>query len=156
MTEKYFDIERDKLLPYWCQACLVGKESGQMSPDPRYCNGCYELLVKEAQMLTRHADWMPQDGKISPENMGTTNSLNTEPAGVLLYLKSEKSQSYQNPARTTKVNLGGRPRKDIPVKLIHKLSKQGLSIGKITRELKAQGQPISAMSVQRVLSGERM
>jgi hypothetical protein len=75
---------------------------------------------------------------------------------VLLHTKTNKPHAYQNPARDRlKVSVGGRPKKNIPVKLIRKLSKGGLSIGGIVRELQRQGTIISAMSVQRVVSGER-
>jgi hypothetical protein len=54
-----------------------------------------------------------------------------------------------------KVNVGGRPKKDIPVRLIHKLSNAGPSIVGVVPELKRQGQSISVMNVSRVLSDER-
>jgi len=39
-----------------------------MSPNPRYCQGCYEFLLKEAEMLTerritRRPDWIPSQPK---------------------------------------------------------------------------------------------
>lgn len=71
-------------------------------------------------------------------------------------MKSKKKQSYQNPTHGVVLNLGGRPRKDVPIKLILKLSSDdGFSIGKIVKELKKQGLTISAMTVSRVLSGKR-
>lgn len=55
---------------------------------------------------------------------------------VLLHMKTYKPHAYQNTIRDMpKVNLGGRLKKNIPVKLIRKLSKGGLSIGGIVREL---------------------
>ena len=29
MSERYFDIERDKLFPYFCLGCLIGKTAGE-------------------------------------------------------------------------------------------------------------------------------
>ena len=55
----------------------------------------------------------------------------------------------------TKQNPGGRPKKDVPVRLIRRLSKQGMGIRDIVKKLKAQGQTTSAMTVSRVLSGKR-
>lgn len=43
-----FDIVRDiKAIEdggLFCQACLVGKNKEAISPDPRYCQDCYDLL----------------------------------------------------------------------------------------------------------------
>ena len=55
---------------------------------------------------------------------------------VLLHTKSEESHIYQNPTKDVVLNLGGRPRKDVPVELIRKFSSDGLSIGKIVRKLR--------------------
>ena len=55
----------------------------------------------------------------------------------------------------TKQNIGGRPKKDIPTSLTRNLFNHGMSARDIARELKAQGQIISAMTVNRVLSGEK-
>jgi hypothetical protein len=75
---------------------------------------------------------------------------------VLLHTKSKESHTYQNPTEDRpKASVGGRPKKDIPVDIIHLLSERGLSIGEIVKELKAQEQMVSAMTVSRVLSGER-
>jgi hypothetical protein len=46
-------------------------------------------------------------------------------------------------------------KKDIPVKLIHKLSNERPSIVGVVPELKRQGHSISAMTVCGVLPGER-
>ncbi len=58
---------------------------------------------------------------------------------VLLHTKRNEVHSYQNPPEDRpKPNVGGRPRKDVSVDLIRKLSDEGLSIGKIVKELKAK------------------
>ena len=74
----------------------------------------------------------------------------------MLHTKREDGQLYQNlPEDRPPPDISGRPRKDVSVDQIHKLSDKGLDIWKIVKELKAQGQIISAMTVQRVLSGQR-
>ena len=69
--EELFKIKRDIAIEniggFFCQACLVGKTIDEMSPDRRYCQGCYKVLLNEAEMLTGHdvrATWRP---KIAPE-----------------------------------------------------------------------------------------
>ncbi len=43
-----FDIVRDSKAiqdgGFFCQACLVGKDKTAISPDPRYCQDCYDVL----------------------------------------------------------------------------------------------------------------
>ena len=74
----------------------------------------------------------------------------------MLHTKTENGQLYQNLTEDRPPpDVGGRPRKDVSVDLIHKLSDEGLGIWNIAKELKAQGQIISAMTVSRVLSGRR-
>lgn len=63
----YFDIKRDREIiesgGFFCAACLVGKPVTEQSPDSRYCEGCYDLLKKEAALLppTKRPGWIPQN-----------------------------------------------------------------------------------------------
>jgi len=56
---RYFSIERDVRIVneggLFCQVCLVGKPPTEASPDPRYCQNCYEFLLKEAELDTAGA-----------------------------------------------------------------------------------------------------
>ena len=62
----YFNIERDleieKVGGFFCQACVVSKPASELSADPRYCLGCYEVLNHEPQ---------------TPENATEENHQNT-------------------------------------------------------------------------------
>ena len=66
MSNRYFDVHRDFTVikdgGFFCQACLIGKEKTAISPDPRYCRGCYDFLAEEAEMLTGHSrvEWKPK------------------------------------------------------------------------------------------------
>jgi hypothetical protein len=59
----YFSIKMDMTFPCFCSACLVGKTANEQSPDPRYCQSCYEFLLKEASLLdgSRRPAWIPKD-----------------------------------------------------------------------------------------------
>ena len=61
MIEKSFDIKRDLEIikdgGFFCQACVVGKDD--QSPDPRYCQGCYGLLLQETKLAPGKASWKP-------------------------------------------------------------------------------------------------
>ena len=41
------DIEIENAGGFFCEACLVGKPADEQSPDPCYCQGCYDLLNAE-------------------------------------------------------------------------------------------------------------
>jgi hypothetical protein len=65
-----FDIKRDLEIiaagGFWCKACCVGRPAAERSPDERYCQGCYEYLLAEADILIesgskRRPAWIPKD-----------------------------------------------------------------------------------------------
>jgi hypothetical protein len=61
----YFNIKRDNTYPFFCQACLVGKPLDDSSPDPRYCQECYDFLLREAEISSGHirSSWIPKESK---------------------------------------------------------------------------------------------
>lgn len=146
-----FDIKQDKLYPCFCQACLVGKtESAMSSKDIRYCVDCQQVIEAEYALI---ADNSGRKSRYVPVAHIERDTSKEEE--VLLHTNNENTHVYQNPTQTPIINLGGRPRKDIPTDLIHKLSKQDLSIKSIVQELKGRGYTLSAMTVSRVLLGKR-
>jgi hypothetical protein len=66
MSEKYFDIERDKKFPCFCLDCATGKSAEEQSPDSRYCHNCYKFLLKEAEILpmNKRPGWLPKYAKL--------------------------------------------------------------------------------------------
>ena len=70
MGENYFDIKGDleiiNTVGFFCCACVVGKPAEKQSPDPRYCQDCYALLLKEAELLPvrKCPEWMPKPYQI--------------------------------------------------------------------------------------------
>lgn len=65
MTDNLFATDRDRAIieagGFFCEACLVGKPLDDVSPNPRYCLGCYEVLSAEAKLLGRgkKPSWLP-------------------------------------------------------------------------------------------------
>jgi len=57
MGKRYFDVHRDFAVikdgGFFCQACLMGKEKTTISPDPRYCQNCYDFLREALETDTR-------------------------------------------------------------------------------------------------------
>ena len=144
---------------FFCNACLVHKPLDERSLDKRYCHECYDFLMEEASLDTsrRRADWKPREARQKPieeeEIAATPNTPCARSEEVLLRTNLGNAHEYQNPTQTPIIDLGGRPRKDIPIDLIHNLSKQGLGVREIVRELKEYS--LSPMSISRVLSGQR-
>ena len=144
---------------FLCNACLVHRPQENQSPDARYCHECYSFLVEEASLdiSRRKVEWKPREEHQKPvgevEMAATPLPISARVEEVLLRTNLEDAHEYQNPTQTPIINLGGRPRKDIPIDLIHKLSKQGLGVREIVRELKEYR--LSPMSISRVLSGQR-
>ena len=137
MSEGYFDIQRDLTYPYFIQACLVGKTESEMSNNKRFCIECQSFITSE------YALTYPESHSNGDTDCNKTSSRENHTDETLKVLV------------LTKRNLGGRPKRDVPVELIRKLSNQGKSVRDITKELKAQGQTISTMTVSRILSGKR-
>jgi len=84
----YFDIKRDieleKAGGFWCDACLVTKPATEQSPDCRYCQGCFGLLLKEAVLLRpqqRRPEWLPRRPVTPPK----ARQMPQSDAGVAIY-----------------------------------------------------------------------
>lgn len=66
VSNRYFDTNQDftiiKAGGFFCHACLIGKDETAISPDPRYCRGCYDFLREAAETDTRwsHSAVMPK------------------------------------------------------------------------------------------------
>ena len=65
MTVEDKDLALENAGSFFCEACLVDKLVGQRSPDPRYCQNCYDFLTEEAKLLsgTRRPKWVPKPKK---------------------------------------------------------------------------------------------
>jgi len=61
-----FDIVRDIKTTedggFFCEGCLVGKDRAVVSPDPRYCQDCYDVLreAMKTDMRWGHSPSMPK------------------------------------------------------------------------------------------------
>ena len=155
----YFNIERDKQFPCFCEACSVGKLEYQMSKrDHRYCEDCQPIVEEGYTQLRQYNYYLKQlhNPKIEALNSEVVRNHTEKEKEVLLPTKNATSQIYQNLTEDRPPpNVGGRPKKDVPTKLIKGLSGKGMGIKRIVRELQEQGIFLSPMTIQRVLSGER-
>ena len=161
-TKGYFSAERDRAITdaggFFCYACLVGKLTVEQSPDPRYCQGCYEFLLKEAEMLSpnKRPKWIPKHPKISPEK-----TIPVPQDGVLNMhtLKDKKSEVCIIQSALPKVTHGKRGPKHraLPVELITQWASEGMGSKAIATRLKSELAIIVHYStIQRLLSGQRV
>ena len=150
----YFSIERDMEIVknggLFCIACLVGKPPKEASPDPRYCQSCYDFLLEEAALLTgtTRPKWIPrrqESGK---------NIISGAGDGYAIMLPSEDTEihRYHN---STDSRRRGPKQKPLPEERIRGLSSAGLGVKAIANELKGEGVLISAETISRLLRGER-
>lgn len=173
----YFDIKRDtatgilstvtKEQPhidvrqesgFFCEACLVGKPMDDQSPDPRYCLECFEILVKEAEMLTgkRNPPWVPRPQKIAPQKQRTISQYGGEIMSTLAD-KKITVDIIQPPGGKVTHKKRGPKHRELPVDLIKELAAEGFGAKVIAAVLKRrQGIVVSYKTVQRVLAGQRV
>lgn len=157
MTERYFDIKRDieieKAGGFFCHACVVGKPASGQSPDPRYCQSCYDLLMGEASLLpsNKRPKWIPKAEKEQEKPIQVVDDvvLNMSP------INSEKNKvDIINPV-TPKVTRSKRGPKftELPDDLIRQWASEGMGSKAISTRLKAEGYDVSYKTIQRRLQG---
>jgi len=145
-----FDIKRDKAIieagGFWCSGCLVGKPATEVSHDSRYCRGCYELLLKEAELegSRRAGEWMPKKGKRLAEPSASTTSS-------VIKALPDNDNSCDKVAHEEMY--GGNAVTDFVTGRIRELAAQGMSCRAIEKELAAVGVTISYRTIHRRLQG---
>lgn len=170
--------EGEKASAFFCHACLEDKPASEASPDPRYCQGCNDFLLKEAEMLPggKCPAWIPKPqkapvggGEIShnaPEKSSdgffkgdTIPDNGKTPSIDMSTLGSKKIEVAVNkPLAAPRTASRRRPRhKALPHALIKQWASEDIGSKAITTKLKKElGIKVSYKTVQRVLSGERI
>ena len=98
-----FDVKHNREIEkaggFWCHACLVSHPATEQSPDPRYCQGCYDFLHKEAEMLPRNKRpaWIPKSQKarkkqyqVSQVRGGIMSTLESKEIEGLAFIPSSR------------------------------------------------------------------
>lgn len=158
MKNGYFSATRDREVieagGFFCTACLMGKPASDQSADPRYCQGCYEFLLEEAELYNsrRNTAWHPEkaDKKAAhiPRDMRT----------IMATVKDKISTVAIIPSSVRKVARGkrGPKHKALPVELIMQWAGEGMGSKKIAARLGNEyGLEVSFRTVARVISGDR-
>ena len=157
---------------FFCHACVMDKPATEASPDPRYCQGCYGFLVKEAEMLpdNKRPKWVPRaqskkdsTGKNSSQkviqvsqdvvlNMSTVNGKKSEVD--IIQSPVGKVTREKQPIKTEAKR--GPKQKALPQELISQWAGEGMGSKAIASKLNNElGIKVSYKTIQRLLSGER-
>ena len=147
---EYFSIKRDREIinagGFFCHACLDSKPATKASPDPRYCQVCYDFLTKEAEMLpeNKRPKWIPKPQR-ALRACEKQYHIPQVGGGIMSTLESKKDDGKR-----------GRKKLTLPVETILEMSKQGLGSKAIATLLRAeQGVDVSYKTIQRTLADER-
>jgi hypothetical protein len=148
---------------FFCHACLEDKTASEQSLDPRYCQGCYEFLLKEAELLSnnKRPKWIP---KTQPQN-ATIQATKAKITGKEQYHVSEDVVLNMSTLESTKstvdiirprVGKRGPKKIELPEGRIKEMSRAGMGSKAIAGRLKAEfGIHISYKTIQRLLGGQR-
>ncbi len=139
---------------FFCYTCLENTDRKELSPDSRYCRGCYDFLLKEAEMLPgrKRPAWIPKKGKIGHQksiqvsgdvvlNMSTVNG------------KKSEVDIIQPPVGKVTREKRGPKQKALPQELIEQWAGEGIGskaiASKLNNELSIK---VSYKTIQRALS----
>jgi len=153
----YFDSKRDTEIisagGFFCQACSVGKPAVEISPDPRYCQACYDFLLKEAEIDSRRRgdDWKPK--RAPKETAQASHYVRT----IMSTVESKKIEvDIIYPSDAMSKGKRGPKHRQLPEDLVVRLAGEGVGSKAIAAKLKAElSITVSYKTIQRVLSGER-
>ena len=164
--EAIFAMNRDREVieasGFWCEACLVGKSASDQSPDQRYCQGCYEFLLKEAEILAGHAkkDWIPRKptatrGKtIAKTTADKVPSIPQDAGGIMSTVEHKKSEvDIIQPVTPVTIGKRGPKFTELPEDLIKQLAGEGMGNKTIATRLRVKGYSVSYKTIQRRLQG---
>lgn len=144
---------------FFCEACLIDKPATEVSPDPRYCQGCCDFLVKEAMSLPDHkrSKWVPKLGKENQYRIPDYGDVIM--STVLIDSSASDASGIINP-QGKKFLLGkrGPKHKPFPEDLIRQLAtEKGMDSKRISARLfNDHGIEISYRTILRILSGQRV
>ena len=148
---RIFDCVRDKKLiadstHFLCSACLVARPVEDRSYDQRYCQRCYDFLLKEVELGGHQkATWRPK----TPQDEATSAVPKLPTWNTMLGRNNEVM------AHTNKGNGGhcsGRPSLGLPVERIKSLAEQKVKVAEIIQQLHGENIKVSRRTVYRVLS----
>ena len=155
MSKTKAEIEKE-IGAFFCHTCLEDKPATEASPDPRYCQGCYDFLKNEAELLDgRKPTWVPKDSQsitrtppepsCKPIGVGHNNIGTRIGSGIMSTVESKKDDGKR-----------GHRQKALPHELITQWAGEGMGSKAIASKLNNElGITVSYKTIQRTLAGER-
>ncbi|MFC1981428.1 hypothetical protein ACFLVN_04200 [Chloroflexota bacterium] len=149
---------------FFCHACLEDKSVSEQSLDSRYCRGCCEFLLQEAEVLpvNKRPKWIPKaQSKTDSTGKNRGQEVIQVSQDVVLNmstLKSEKSKVdiIQPPGTNRALGKRGPKQKDLPHEIIEQWASDGMGSKAIASKVNSEhGVKVSYKTIQRLLSGER-
>jgi len=157
-NKKYFDSKRDRAIieagGFFCHACLVGRPEEEQSPDERYCQRCYEFLLREAEMLplAKRPAWIP---KIGPKKLEKPIPVSPATVSIMSPINEAKIKGdIITPTEDVGVRVKrGRKCRVLPLEVIGQWAEQDMGSKAIATRLREQyGITVSYRTVQRLLT----
>jgi len=142
---------------FFCYTCLEDKDRKELSPDPRYCRGCYDFLLKEAEMLSggKRPAWIPKEGKIGHQKSIQVSGDVVLNMSTLNDKKSEVDIIQPSVGKVTREKRGPK-QQALPQELIKQWAGEDMGSKAIASKLNNElGIKVSYKTIQRLLSGER-
>lgn len=136
---------------FFCQTCLIDRPVEIQSPDPRYCHGCYDFLIKEAEGLLVKPRWVPKIPKKLLQKVEAKKTIYHIPPPE--YFLHTKKTAPTAPGAVKK----GRPATTETIfKIIHQLSNDGKNGNEIFAYLINHQEKVSRRTVYNILAGQRL
>jgi hypothetical protein len=142
---------------FWCSTHLGVMLVADQSPDPRYCQFCYDLLNNEVRILKETRQYNAR-ASLLPKVTAGKPPAGTQP-GVEAPVKRDKKPIAVADVETDTVRTSvilshrGRNKKSLPVERIKELAASGASSRDIAKKLELDGVMVSYRTVSRALAG---
>jgi len=160
MSKSKAEIEKE-IGGFFCHACVMDKAVTEASPDPRYCQGCYDFLLKEAEILSpgKHPKWVPRaQSKKDSTGKNRGQKVIQVSQDVVLNMstvngKKSEVDIIQSPVGKVTRGKTGPKKKVLPVELITQWAGAGMGSKAIASKLNNEhGIEVSYKTIQRLLS----
>ena len=149
---------------FFCHACAVDKPTTEASPDPRYCQGCYDFLLQEAEMLpdNKHPKWIPR-AQSKKDSTGVLKGEKAIPVSqdVVLNMHTVNDKKIevciiQPPVGKVTRKKRGPKHRELPEDLIRQWASKGIGSKAIATRLKRDFDiKVHYSTIQRLLAGQR-
>ena len=146
------NLIKSKPRMFWCYTHLADLPLEKQSPDPRYCQECYKLVLHEVDDMTSSGNhhkpwWIPKSTKEKivqaveqlAHNMSTVNN------------QKSTVDILGPPVPVRPIRHPGPKNMTLPLDWIAKLAAEGMGSKLIARSLNAGGVEVSYKTIQRLL-----